>query len=263
MRRVSLFISVSLLIYLLVIYILQVELTLWPLKTYQTPQQAGLPQFQELTVTATDGSIINFWYAEGNKDKEAILFFHGNAYDISVFAPATKPFIDKGYAVLIMEYRGFGKTKGTMHQQEAFQDAARVYDWLKQQNYPDIAVGGYSFGCAVAVGLTTLRPVSKLILTAPFASLSRIVSEKPLPFASFVLQDRYISEEFIKSYKNPLLIIHGKKDRLLPYHHGEILYKNAASADKKLVLLENETHKSVFFEQKNVPIILNWLQETH
>ena len=98
-------------------------------------------------------------------------------------------------------------------------------------------------------------------MTAPFSSLYRLVKEKPVPFAGWVLKDYYPSEEYLAAYRNPLLIVHGKKDRLIPYHHGVRLYEAAASEDKKLVLVDDASHQPIYFDKLNLPAIFEWLDE--
>ena len=241
------------------LYIFQDKLIFYPHKYYQTAESVKLPEFEEIYIKSKDKTKIRLWYVAGDKEEPAILYFHGNAYQNAFFAPYLKSFIDNGNAVVMMEYRGFGATDGHLNQETVFTDAAAAYDWLKKQNYPQIIVYGYSFGCAVSLGLSTLRTPDKMILTAPFASLIRLVKEKPVPLAGMVLRDDYPSEEYIKNYHNPLLIVHGKEDRLIPYHHAEILYENSASEDKTLVLLPEENHQTIFMGEKNLPVIFKWL----
>ena len=259
--KICSFAAIVIFIYIFALYNLQDNFIFYPNKYYISPQQADTPVFQENIIIADDGNKIMTWYAQGQKNKPAILFFHGNAFQISAFAEQLRPLINAGYTVLAMEYRGFGNTLGDTRQERIFADAAIVFDWLKAQEYPEIIVYGYSYGCAVSLGLTTLRKPNRLILTAPFASLIRLVKEKPVPFAAIVLKDHYPSEQYITSLNIPLLIIHGRKDKLIPYHHSQILYDNAASPKKNLVLLDNVTHHSIYFSYYNMPIILNWLQE--
>ena len=200
------------------------------------------------------------WYYRGDKNKPAILFLHGNAGQIATFAPHLIPYIKAGYTVLMMEYRSFGNTKGSITQKTILQDAAFAFDWLKGQGYSQIIVYGYSFGTAFASALSEVRQPDGLVLTAPFSALDKLVSEKPVPFAKFVLKDRYRSVDYLKKYKAPLLIVHGKKDKLIPYHHSKILFDNALSQEKQIKLLDNETHTSVFFNQKSVPFVLEFLK---
>ena len=254
--KILLFIAIICIIYLTVLYNIQRSLIFFPFKKYVAPQ----PPFAENVLTMKDGTRVMTWYAPGEKEKPAILYFHGNAFQLAYYSEQLLAFINQGYTVLMMEYRNFGNTAGITRQSDIFSDAAETYDWLQRQGYPEIIVYGYSYGTSVASGLTSLRPVDKLILTAPFSSLYRLVKEKPIPFAGLVLKDHYPSEEYLKKYHNPLLIIHGSKDRLIPYHHGKRLYETAKSKDKKFVLVEGAGHQPIYFDQLNLPAIFEWLE---
>ena len=248
-------------VYVLTLTSIQRYLLFWPSHSYVSPTAAKLPQFKENIIKMRDGTEVMTWYIEGDKQKPAILFFHGNAFQISRFAPHLLPFAKDGYSVLIMEYRNFGNTKGKTLQEDIFADAAETYDWLKEQGYPQIVVYGYSYGTAVASGLTTLREVEKMVLTAPFSSMRELVAEKPVPLGSYVMRDTYPSKDYLQNYHNPLLIIHGHDDLLIPVHHGRIMYESAASADKQFIELEETDHRDIFFMEKNIPLIAKWLQE--
>lgn len=255
--KILLFALIVCAVYVFVVYNIQRSLIFLPFKKYVAPH----PPFVENVLTMKDGTEVMTWYAEGDKQKPVFLYFHGNAFQLAYYTEPLEPLIEQGYGVLMMEYRNFGNTKGKTLQQDIFSDAAGAFDWLKAQGYPEIIVYGYSYGAAVASGLTSLRPVDKLILTAPFSSLHKLVKEKPVPLAGWLLTDHYPSEEYLAQYHNPLLIIHGTKDRLIPYHHGQQLYEAAASADKKFVLVEGASHQPIYFDKLNIPAIFEWLKE--
>ncbi|MBR6411920.1 MAG: alpha/beta fold hydrolase [Alphaproteobacteria bacterium] len=231
-----------------------------PDKKYKSPQDLALPFREEQILGSEDVAVMN-WYYEGDKEKPAILFFHGNTGQIADFAPALVPIIKAGYPVLAMEYRNFGNTAGKISKDALFQDATNAYDFLKSKGHTHIVAYGYSFGGAFASALTSLRPVDGLILTAPFFSLKKIVSEKPVPLARFLLKDSYPSYSYIQSYKGPLLIVHGKSDPVIPYHHSQDLFAQSQSPSKQLHLLDNENHVSLFWNQKNIPFILKFLKD--
>lgn len=247
--------------YLVTLYSIQDYLLFNPNKNYQSAEDISISGFSEVLLKASDGTEIMTWYHKGDENKPAILFLHGNTGQIAYLAPAMPPLLDAGYTVLMMEYRGFGKTKGNISQKTVVEDAALAFDWLKNKGYSKVVVYGYSFGTAFSSALTEVRNVDGLILTAPFSSLYQLVSEKPVPFAKYVLKDKYMSVDYLKKYSGLLLIIHGKNDTLIPYHHAETLFENAISPDKELKLLDNETHHSVFFENKNIPYILEFLKK--
>lgn len=257
--KILLFAIISTAIYVCVLYTIQRNLIFVPFHNYIAPSQTENSPFVENVLQMKDGTEVMTWYAEGDAQKPAILFFHGNAFQLAAYAEQLYPFAARGYTVLMMEYRNFGNTKGETRQQDIFSDAAETYDWLKAKGYPEIVVYGYSYGTSVAAGLTSLRPVDKLILTAPFSSLLRLVKEKPVPFAGLVLSDKYPSEDYMRNYRNPLLIVHGTADRLIPIHHGQAMYEAAASKDKTFVPLEGVSHKPIYFENLNQPAIFEWL----
>lgn len=249
-----------LVVYLGVLYSIQDYLLFNPNKNYQSAEDISLSGFSEVLLQASDGTEIMNWYHQGDKNKPAILFLHGNTGQIAYLAPAMPPLLKAGYTLLMMEYRGFGNTKGNISQKAVVEDAALAFDWLKNKGYSKVVVYGYSFGTAFSSALTEVRNVDGLILTAPFSSLYQLVSEKPVPFAKYILKDKYVSVDYLKKYSGPLLIIHGKNDELIPYHHAEKLFENAISPDKELKLLDGETHHSIFFENKNIPYILEFLK---
>lgn len=247
--------------YIGILYSIQDYLLFEPNKNYQSAEDISISGFSEILLTASDGTEIMTWYHQGDENKPAILFLHGNTGQIAYLAPAMPPLLDAGYTVLMMEYRGFGKTNGNISQKAVVQDAALAFDWLKNKGYAKVVVYGYSFGTAFSAALTDVRNVDGIILTAPFSSLYQLVSEKPVPFAKYILKDKYMSIDYLKNYSGPLLIVHGKKDKLIPYHHAERLFESAISSNKKLILLDEETHHSIFFDNKNIPYILEFLKK--
>ena len=248
-------------LYIGALYLFQNNLLFYPNRHYKSPKDVSLPMFLENIIVAADNTSIMTWYFDGDYNKPAILFLHGNAGQIATFAPYIEPIAQSGYSVLLMEYRGFGNTKGTISQKNVVHDAILAFDWLKKKGHDRIVVYGYSFGAAFSCALSSERNLDGLILVAPFSSLRKLVSEKPVPFAELVLKDDYLSVEYLKKYKNPLLLIHGKKDALIPYHHTKILFDAALSEQKYMELLDNETHPSIFFGKRNIPFILKFLEQ--
>lgn len=242
------------------LYFLQNKFLFFPHTRYVSPQELGAENFKEVILSAEDGNPLRLWYAAGDISKPAILFLHGNAGQIATFAEELEILAQHGYGVLAMEYRSFAEIPGTIRQETIFKDAAQAFDFLQEQGYPKIVVYGYSFGAAFSAGLVSLRPADGLILTAPFYSLDKVVREKPVPLARWVLKDHYPSFRYLARFTKPLLIVHGKQDRLIPYHHAEALMSASASADKKLYILDGQNHHSVYFDGANLPYILEFLK---
>jgi pimeloyl-ACP methyl ester carboxylesterase len=248
--------------YVAVLYSVQYKILFVPDRYYISPSNAGVSQFNQLPVVMVDGQIVMNWYYEGEKEKPAILFFHGNAGQIATFAPFMSVYTRAGYTVLMMEYRGYGKTCGISTQDTMNADGIWVYDYLKNElGHEKIILFGYSMGTSVASAVARFRAPSALILEAPFASMYQLVGEKPIPFAKLILKDYMRSDEYIKEIAVPLFIMHGEQDRLIPYHHAKILYRLSPSEDKTIEIVSGETHDSLFFTEKNQLIVLDWLAD--
>ncbi|MBQ4493046.1 MAG: alpha/beta hydrolase [Elusimicrobiaceae bacterium] len=259
-KKILVIVFILICVYFGILYFFQNSFLFYPSKKYIAPQQAGFAQFKEVNLKASDGSIIRTWYFEGDKTKPAILFLHGNAGQIATFAPALMPLVKNDYGVLAMEYRSFAGVPGKIRQKVIFDDGATAFDFLKEQGYPKIVVYGYSFGAAFSSGVISLRPADALILTSPFYSLKSLVKEKPVPFASYILKDEYPSYKFVEKFNKPLLIIHGKKDKLIPPHHAQNLFDIATSDKKELYFLEGQNHNQTYFDGPNMPYILDFLK---
>ena len=249
----------SFVLYLVSLYVLQDKLLFKPDNNYISPQKANLTEVSENMLTMSDGTKVMTWVKDGNKDLPALLFFHGNRGQMAEFAPQIMRFNKDGYGIFLAEYRGYGNSEGKINQDKMFSDGAEVYDWIKKQGYSKIIVIGYSFGCAASIGLADKRSVDGLVLISPFATLSRLVSEK-YPFSDWVLKDDYPSEKTIQKLTAPILIIHGTADTLVPVHHAKILYKQRSN-NTSLHLLDGKDHREVFWAEETLGLISNWLQD--
>lgn len=247
-------------IYFSVLYFFQINFLFGHDTNYKSPQEIGLDIFKEEPITAKDGTQVMTWYFKGDKDKPLLLYFHGNTGLIGRFAPAMAKLANKGYSVAMIEYRGFGNTKGIISQETEFSDATYFYDHYKNKTDQKIILYGYSFGCAFAMGLTQYRKPDGIILTAPFSSLYQEVKEYPVPFAFLVLKDKYPSDEYIKNIQCPILIIHGNKDKLIDISHSQKLFNLAPVEEKQFISVDGINHHDVFFKEHNIPIILEWLK---
>ena len=121
--KILLFCIGILVVYLGTLYSIQDYLLFNPNKKYQSAEDISISGFSEVLLQASDGTEIMNWYHKGDENKPAILFLHGNTGQIAYLAPAMIPLSDAGSTILMMEYRGFGKTKGKISKKR----------WLKMQ----------------------------------------------------------------------------------------------------------------------------------
>ncbi len=247
-------------VYLVCLYAVQDYLIFYPDRFYAGPSSAGAPAFEERPLVTADGHLIMAWYAKGDADKPAILFFHGNAGQLATFAPHLKAYIDAGYPVFMPEYRGFGLSGGRLSEETMYADAVVAFNYLKDRlGHDKIVVFGYSMGTAAASAAAGICSADALILAAPFYSLEREVGDKPVPLARLVLKNRLQSNRFIAAYPGPLLVVHGSEDKLILPYHGRELFELSPAADKEFFLAEGVDHNRLFFDDGNHRTMLDWL----
>ncbi|QBG48126.1 alpha/beta hydrolase [Verrucomicrobia bacterium S94] len=204
------------------------------------PQPPGYKQLpNEVRIPTTDGESINAVWLH-NRDAEYTLFFsHGNGEDLSVVLPFLMEYYADHFSILAYDYRGYGSSDGTPSYRKAKDDAEAAYQWLvnKQAVKPaDIIAIGRSLGGALAVQTAARHPVGGLICECSFASAFRVKTRvRILPW------DKFNNEKAIATVQCPVLIIHGRDDRIVPFSHGQKLY-NAAPEPKRHFWIDDARH---------------------
>jgi len=248
------------LVYALVLYLLQDRLLFVPDRFYVSPAESGLEEFAKNPLKMPDGRRIMGWYAKGEPGKPLVLFFHGNARQVAFFAPRLKPYFERGYSVLMPEYRGFAGSDGYLSEEKMYADAEAWFDYAQNVlKHDKIVVMGYSMGTAPAARLAGLRSPAAVVLMAPFYSLLREVEDKKIPLAARLLTRRLESYKYIETYAGALLVVHGEKDMLISARHGKDLFALSPSGKKTLHLFEKANHHTLFFKDKYHRFILRWL----
>ncbi len=214
-----------------------------------TPRNVGL-SFEDLYISASDGTRINGWYVPSPGAKMTLLWFHGNAGNMGHRVDQLRDLHrELGVNVLMIDYRGYGRSEGRVTEEGTYQDALAAYDYLVKRAALDplrIVAYGQSLGSAVAVDLAVNRRLSGLILEAPFTSIRAMAAfHYPwLPFGG-LLSTRYDSLGRIGKVGVPLLILHGDKDEIVPYGQGKMLYE-AAPSPKRFYTISGAGHNDVY-----------------
>lgn len=249
MRSVLSILLVALALYgvlLGVLYIWQRALLYPASKERMTAAEAGLVGFQDVTLTTEDGERIVGWYKAPELGRAALLYFHGNGGSLWNRRLRARLLTENGRGLLIISYRGYSGSTGTPTEMGLRQDARAAYDWLAHRVAPErIVLYGESLGTGVAVRLAVERPVSGVILDAPYSSTADIakIAYWFVP-VSWLMQDQFRSTDIIGQVKAPLLMLHGERDGVVPIALGERLFA-AAPEPKRFVRLANVDHVSV------------------
>lgn len=171
---------------------------------------------------------------EADRPAPAVIAAHGNAETIEGMVPAIEGFLDRGLAVLLVEYPGYGRSTGTPEQNRITTLFARGYDRLvADADIDENAVLGYgrSLGGSVVVQLSVRRNLRGLILQSTPAALDGFAWQFGLP--PFLLTDSYDAEAALRSFEGPVLLIHGRADREVPFDHARRLER--AGSNVRLV----------------------------
>lgn len=187
----------------------------------------------------TDVGEVELWFIPPNHEYmthpwPAIIFAHGNGELIDHWAGILKRFASAGVGVLLVEYPGYGRSDGRPTENNILQAFMAAYDDLvKRQGVDDsrIVFFGRSLGGGVVCALSKERLSAALILLSTFTSVRTFASNYLLP--EFFVRDPFDNLAALSIYEKPVLVIHGKKDNLVPYKHGIALY-NAAQYGEML-----------------------------
>lgn len=259
MKQFILTVAISFGIIYLLLYVFQRQLIYFPNKQKPQLEQHQATDMQLVTLTTEDKLSLTSWYKPALKNKPTILFMHGNAGNIGMRMPLARTFINAGFGLLLLEYRGYGGNEGKPTEQGLYQDAAAALDYLFEQGIkPDkIALFGESLGTAVAVDLAQNNRVCALVLQSPFSSLTS-VARYHYPWVLIPPKDKYNAITRMSNIHSPALIIYSTTDEVIPYYESVKMFQQA-NEPKKLVGFENLRHNSFWSSPEFTQEIINFL----
>ncbi|MCE5269647.1 MAG: alpha/beta hydrolase [Planctomycetaceae bacterium] len=203
-------------------------------------------KFEDAWFNATDGTRLHGWYVPHEQPRAVILFCHGNAGNVALWADEARILHDRlRVSVLLFDYRGFGRSEGKPSEEGVLADARAARRWLAGRTNiaeKNIVLMGRSLGGAVAVDLAANDGARGLVLESTFTSLPDVAKTMfPLLPVRALMQTRLNSVAKIANYHGPLLQSHGTADRLIPYQIGCRLF-DAANQPKRFVPIPGGDH---------------------
>ncbi|CAM4404939.1 MAG: putative protein [Legionella sp.] len=236
----------TLIILFLAMCAFQRNLIYFPVREEPSRQVYHATDMHELHLKTSDGIELLAWYKAAKENQPTILFLHGNAGHIGYRMFLARAFMDVGFGVLLLEYRGFGGNKGSPTEEGFYTDARTAIHFLQQQGIspPHIVLYGESIGTGVAVKMAEDFPTCALVLQSPYTSLPA-VARYHYPWIFIPPWDKYNSLARICNVKSPLLILHGKQDTLIPFEQGLTLF-NQANQPKTFVVLDDKDHYNLW-----------------
>ena len=229
------------------LYFMQEKLIFLPTKLSQDYKYQFSEPFEELFLETEDGARLNALHFKIDSPKGVILYFHGNAGDLSRWGEITSGFTKYGYDVVVMDYRTYGKSTGGLSEENLYNDAQLFYDYTSGL-YPEnkIVIYGRSIGTGLATFIAANNKPSKLILETPFFNFSEAVKNRvPILPVKYLLKYKFPSNTFIVNTNCPTLMFHGTKDKIVPYKSGERLSKLVSSTRLTFITIPEGEHNNL------------------
>lgn len=221
-----------------------------------TPGDRGM-SWEEVALETEDGLILDAWWLPHERPRASLLFLHGNAGNISHRLDSLAQFHRLGLSVLILDYRGYGRSEGRPSEAGLARDARAGWRWLQEeagQSPEQIVLFGRSLGAAVAAELAEARKAegerpAAVILESPFRSVPDL-AQRVYPFlpARWLARFAHDTESHVRGIRAPLLVIHSRDDEIIPFAEGEAVYR--AAREPKQMLEIQGGHNTGFLDSE-------------
>ena len=236
---------------------------------YTTPEVEDLKK-EDLYFNNQSGVKLHSWYiAPKNGKKGLILFFHGNAQNLSSHFKALSWLCHKGYGLLIFDYQGYGLSEGSPSPKALSRDAVAALELSlkiqKEKKLPKLIFYGQSLGGAVLLKGLELAQLSSapdlVVLDSTFSNYEQltfdIMKNSTLlflfsPLAYVLISDEGNVDTYLPEFKYKALVIHGRHDQVVPFEHGKYIYKSLGSDQKHFWEVPLGLHTDVFFRHDGV-----------
>lgn len=232
-------------------YLVQERLLFYPSKLGPDTVFPYTSEFKEYFIEAEDGVKIHGLLFKAPKGPAPaagglVFYLHGNAGALDSWGYAADAYLDRGYDVFIPDYRGYGKSEGTISSKEQFlSDIELAYQEMrKQYRQQDIIIVGFSVGSGPAAWLATRYQPALLILKAPYYSLGDLARQY-FPFLpAQLLKYNFTTDQYLQEVKAPVVLMHGTLDEIIPYQSSVRLKEHLKPSDT-LITLEGARHNGM------------------
>ena len=271
MRTVSLTLLIAAAVYVLLIayvYFFQARLIFFPnvpgRTLTATPSQIGL-EFEDVRITTADRVDLHGWYVAAPAGAPAVILCHGNAGNIAHRLDWLELFCGLGFAVLLFDYRGYGRSGGTPSEQGTYLDAQAAWGYLtnaKGFSPGSIVIAGESLGGPIAAHLAKDVAPGALILVSTFTSVPNLARALYwyLP-VRLLARIQYPTAEYVAHARVPTLVIHSRDDETVPFFHGEELRKRARGPVQLLEIFGDHNAAFMLSRPKLVEGIRSFLEK--
>ena len=195
-----------------------------------SPENIGLT-YQDVEFVTEDNIKLHGWFIPDKNAKGTVLFFHGNAGNISHRLDSIDIFHRLGLNVFIMDYRGYGQSEGKITEKGSYRDAEAAWNYLNHTrgiSGKQIIIFGRSLGASIAGWLAGKHTPAALIIESGFTSVPSM-AQRFYPFlpVRWLTHFKYDTEQYVKDISCPVLVAHSKNDEIIPYQEGREIFEAA------------------------------------
>lgn len=219
-----------------------------------TPTDARM-DYEDVFIETADGVTLHGWFVAGRSSR-VLLFFHGNAGNISHRLDSIRQFRSLGLSVLIIDYRGYGQSGGKTTETGLYRDGDAAWRYLtvaRGVRPQDVVIFGRSLGASIAARLAAQQQPLALIVESSFTSVPDIAQELyPWIPARWLSRLSHATQDYIRDVRCPVLVVHSRDDEIIPFHHGEDIF--AAAPEPRTLLALRGTHNDAFLRDETTYI---------
>ncbi len=251
---------------LLLVFVFQPRLVYFPQVAREltaTPRAVGL-EFEEVRLATADGETLHGWWVPAQAARGAVLILHGNAGNISHRLDYLTMFKRLGYASLIIDYRGYGKSSGAPSEAGTYRDAEAAWLHLieaRKLKPQDIVLFGESLGGGAVTWLALKHSPRALVLASTFTSVPDLGAQVyPWLPVRWLARIEYNNLERIRQITAPVLIAHSRDDDIIPFGHGQALFAGANEPKQFLELRGGHNDGFIFMREEWVRAVGAFLE---
>lgn len=244
--RLLLVLSVIYVIICVLLFFLQERLLFFPDKKYKDAPYRFDQNFEELNFITGDEVTLNGVLFKCDLPKGLIFYLHGNGGSIESWGEIAGAYTRAQYDLFILDYRGYGKSGGRItSEKQLHEDVQFVFDQVKGRYHErDVIVAGYSLGTALAAKLAAENSVKRVILQAPYYSMTDVMKDHYPVIPTFILRYKLETYKYIKKCTMPITIFHGDQDKLINYS-SSVKLKEFLKPKDTLIILEGQGHNEM------------------
>lgn len=235
----------------LLVWWLEPRMAFFPFRdVQQTPAAVGI-SYSDHAITTADGETLHAWWLEHASPRAQIVYWHGNGGNLSLWMPVLVDLHARGFSVLAVDYRGYGKSTGSPSERGIYEDgtAAVAYFDARLRRKKDVPTiyWGRSLGCAVASYTASKRAPSGLVLESPFPDVAFLFRRNPvMRLLSVFSTYRFATADHLQHYAGPLLVVHGDADSIIPFEAGKRVFERAPTKAKTFAVLPGADHNDIY-----------------